>query len=160
MGLDVLELGRAPKGRDAPVEFPQPAVQGRVPRSDVPDVALEVLHIDRVEADDGRVEADVGFGDVGAVVVRPGVLGEVGFGSVEGGEEGVQGAFVGGLGGGEAGFVDAVVDVVVGPFVRGFDFCLKMGGKEVDFGVLHRQDVVEFGVEHADDLAGLCVASV
>ena len=57
-----------------------------------------MLDVDGVEADDGRVETDVGFGDVGAEVVGDGVLGEVGFGAGEGGEEGVDGFFVGFLG--------------------------------------------------------------
>lgn len=48
-----------------PVQVPHPLVQGRVARANVADVALEVLHVDRVEADNRRVEADVGFGDVG-----------------------------------------------------------------------------------------------
>ena len=110
-----------------------------------------MLHVDRVEADDGRVEADVGFGDVGSEVVGCGVLCEVGFGAGEGGEERVDGLFVGflcakegfflagrglGIGGrgglrGEAGFVDSVVYVVVGPVVRSFDFCLKVRGEQV-----------------------------
>jgi hypothetical protein len=40
------------------------------------------------------------------------------------------------LSGGEAGFVDAVVDIVVGPFVCGFDFFLQAGGEEFDVAVL------------------------
>lgn len=67
-----------------------------------------------VEADEGRVEADVGLGDVGAEEVwRVGGVGEVRFEFVEGGEEREEVLLVGGLGGGEAGFVDAVVDGVV-----------------------------------------------
>lgn len=74
-------------------------MQRRVPRPDVPHVAFEMLHVDGVEADDGRVEPDVGFRDVRAEVVRTrgGLLGQVGFGAVEGGEEGADGGFVGGL---------------------------------------------------------------
>ena len=55
----------------------------------------------------------------------------------------------------ETGFVDAVVDVVVGPVVGGFDFLLEFRGEEVDFLIFFREDVVEFGVEHADDFARL-----
>lgn len=55
----------------------------------------------------------------------------------------------------ETGFVDAVIDVVVGPFVDGFDFLLEVFWKEVDFLIFFGEDVVEFGVEHADDIAGL-----
>ena len=54
-----------------------------------------MLHVDGVEADDGCVEADVGFGDGRAEVVGCGVGGEVRFGAVEGGEEWVNSFFVG-----------------------------------------------------------------
>ncbi len=54
-----------------------------------------MLDVDGVEADDGRVEPDVGFGDVRPEVVGCGVLCEVGFGAVEGGEERADGFFVG-----------------------------------------------------------------
>jgi len=65
MFLDVFELGRLAKGhRVVPVQMPHPAMEVRVPASDVADVALEVLHLDRVEADDGCKETDVCFGDV------------------------------------------------------------------------------------------------
>lgn len=98
MFLDMLELGRLAKGRLVPVQVAEPFVQGRVAGADVAHVAFEVLDVDGVEADDGRVEADVGFGEVGAVVEGRGVGGEVGFDAVEGVEEGVEGFFVGVLG--------------------------------------------------------------
>ena len=53
-----------------------------------------MLDVDGVEADDGGEEADVGFGDGGAVVVGGGMCGEVGFGLVEGLEEGADVLFV------------------------------------------------------------------
>jgi hypothetical protein len=40
------------------------------------------------------------------------------------------------LSGGKAGFVDAVVDIVIRPFVCGFDFLLQVGGEEFDIAVL------------------------
>ena len=49
----------------------------------------------------------------------------------------------------EAGFVDAIVDVIVCPIVGAFDFLLQMLRKEIDLLVLLRNDVVELGVEHA-----------
>lgn len=54
---------------------------------------------------------------------------------------------------GESGLVDTVVDVVVGPVVDPFDLVLHMLGKQVDLLVLLRQYIVEFGVEHANDIA-------
>ena len=100
MILNMLELGRFAKRRHIPVQVAQPVVDGRVAGADVADVAFEVLDVDGVEADEGRVEADVGFGEVRAVVVGcggGGVRGEVSFDAREGGEEGVEGFFVGGL---------------------------------------------------------------
>ena len=143
MLLDMFKLRRLlPKSGYVPIQMPEPLVQRRVSAPDVPDVAFEMLHVDGIEADDGRVEADVGFGDVGAEVVRSWVgcamllFGEMSFCAVEGGEEWVYGFLVGGLGGGEAGFVDAVVDVVVGPFVRGFDLLLQILREQVEGSML------------------------
>lgn len=57
--LDVVELRRLPKGRVVPVQVAHPAVDGRVSRANVADVALEVLHVDGVEADDCDEAKDV-----------------------------------------------------------------------------------------------------
>jgi hypothetical protein len=79
----------------------QPAMDGRVAGADVADVGFEMLHVDGVEAGDGRVEADVGFGEAGAEIVwcRGGGCGlQVAFDAVEGGEEWGEGLFVGFLG--------------------------------------------------------------
>jgi hypothetical protein len=69
--LDMLELRRLLERRYVPIQIPEPAMDGRVPAADVADVALEVLQVDCVEADDGHVQAYVCFGDVGAEVVWP-----------------------------------------------------------------------------------------
>lgn len=53
MILDVQEVGRVLEGRVVPVQVAHPLVGGRVPGADVPDVALEVLDVDGVEADNG-----------------------------------------------------------------------------------------------------------
>ena len=98
MLLDMFKHRRLPKCRHIPIQFPQPLMQMRIPRSYIADVAFEMLHVDGVEADYGCVETDVGFGYGGAEVVGGGVGGEVGFGAVEGGEEGLDGFFVGFLG--------------------------------------------------------------
>lgn len=59
MVLDVEEVGRVLERAAgvAPVQRPHPLVQRRIPAADVPDVALEVLHVDGVEADEGHVAA-------------------------------------------------------------------------------------------------------
>lgn len=61
MLLDMFKLRRLPKRRYIPIQMPQPLVQRRVSRSYVADIAFEVLDVDGVEADYGRVEADVCF---------------------------------------------------------------------------------------------------
>lgn len=93
--LDMLKLRGLAKGRHLPIQLPEPVMKGRIAASDVADVALEVLDVDRIEADNGRVEPDVGFGDVLAKVVWAGVLGEVGFCLVQMLEEGLDVLFVG-----------------------------------------------------------------
>ena len=82
--LDVLKLGRLAEGRNIPIQSSEPFMKSRIPTADVANVALEVLNIDGVEANDGGVESDVGFGDVGAVVERGSVGSKMGFGTVEG----------------------------------------------------------------------------
>ena len=94
MIFDMLKLRRVFESRNVPVQLPQPLMQRRIARSDITNVALEMLHIDGVEANDGSVKANVCFGDVGTEVVRSGILGQVGFGTVEGGEKGLDGLFI------------------------------------------------------------------
>jgi hypothetical protein len=53
MLLDVGELGGLAEGGDIPVEVAEPLVERWVSATDVADVALEVLDVDGVEADDG-----------------------------------------------------------------------------------------------------------
>ena len=86
MFLDMFKLRRFPKRRHIPIQLPQPPVQRRKPRTYITDIAFEMLDVDGVEADDGCVEADVGFGDVPAEVVGAGgrLGGQMGFGAREG----------------------------------------------------------------------------
>jgi len=65
------------------------------------------LHVDGIEADNSRVQADISLGYALAVVVRAWRLGELGFGAIEGREEGLDVLLVCFLGCGEAGLVDA-----------------------------------------------------
>ena len=54
---------------------------------------------------------------------------------------------------GETGLVDAIVDVVVSPFVGLFNLLPEMFWKEIDFRVLLWEYVIKFGVEHPYDFA-------
>ena len=97
--LDVEEVGGVAEGGVVPVQVTHPLVDGRVAGADVADVALEVLDVDGVEADDGGEEADVGLGRVrGGEEEGCRGGGEGGFHAVERGEESVHIFGVGFLG--------------------------------------------------------------
>lgn len=148
--LDVLKLRRILESRHIPVEVPQPFVQRRVPRADIADVALEMLHIDRVEADDGSVESHIRLRDVLAEIVGCGVLRQVSLCPVQRRKEGSDRLLVGILGPTnsvsmchhhragklaillcESGLVDSVVNVVVSPLIRFFYLILEIFGEQV-----------------------------
>ena len=95
MFLDVLKLCRLSKCRYVPVQSPQPIVERRIAASNVPDVALEMLDIDWVKADDGGVQADISLCDLRAEVVRCCVLCKVFLSTIEGSEEGLNGFLIG-----------------------------------------------------------------
>lgn len=182
MPLDVLKLGRVAKGGIVPVQLPEPLVQRWVSGPDVAQVALEVLHVHDVEADDGRVQSDVGLRDVLAEVVWTCGRGQVFLDPVERVEELRDGFLVSGLrsagrlvrvtqgsleGRGrrrraaslrrKTRLVHAVVDIVIHPPVRTFDVLLQILGEQIHLSILLRQYVVELGIEHADDLAAFVV---
>ena len=91
-----------------------------------------MLHVNWVEAHDGRVQPDVRLRDLCPEVIRRSVLAQMFLCAIEGREERRDGLFVGVLRGSKTGFVDPVVDIVVGPFVRGFDFIPQLLGKQID----------------------------
>ena len=74
---------------------------------------------------------------------------------VEGGEQGCDGLLVGLLCRGESGLVNAIVHVVVDPFVGGVNFGAMGSRVEVQLLVLLGKEIVEFIVEHADNLGAL-----
>jgi hypothetical protein len=83
MLLDMFELGRVLERRYIPVQMAHPLMQRRVPRANIADVALEVLHVYGVEADDRCEQSNVGFGDGGrGEKVGCRGLGEIGFEAV------------------------------------------------------------------------------
>lgn len=137
-----------------------------------------MLHIDGIETNNGSVEADVCFGDVGAEIIGTSVFSKVSFGAVEGGEKGFDGLFISFLrpkdgklvaeslamrmGRGndvrsKAGFVDSIVDVVIGPVIRTFNLCSQFLREKVNALIPVWDYVIEFCIEHADDFAGLKV---
>lgn len=157
MFLDVLEIRRLTERRQIPIEATYPAMNGGEPRADITQITFEMLDVDRVEANDGCEEADIGLGDGFAEEKGRGgeLLGQVSFDFIQRGKKRRDGFFVRFLRGCEAGFVDAVVDIVVDPFVGGVDGTAVGCGEEVDFLVLFWDEVVEFMVEHSDDFGAL-----
>jgi hypothetical protein len=59
--LDMVELGRILEGWEIPVERSQPLMDGREAAANVLDVALEMLHVHRIESDDGGVKSNIGL---------------------------------------------------------------------------------------------------
>jgi hypothetical protein len=55
MSFNMRELGRLFKSRNSPIEIPEPLMQVRIICPNGPEVRLEVLNVDDVEADDGGV---------------------------------------------------------------------------------------------------------
>lgn len=147
MPLNMRKLRRLPKRLGPPIQIPQPAMQIRIPAPHIPNIRLKMLHIHHIEPNNCRKESYIRFRDRGAVVIGPvGNRREMCFCAVEGCEERGAGGGVGGGGGGEAGFVDAIVDGVVGPGICCFDFFSQMFWKQIHLLVLVLDDVVELSI--------------
>ena len=69
-------------------------MQCGITRSDITDVALEMLHIDWIEANNGGIEANVCFRNIGPKVIWTSMLSEMSFGTVKGIEQGADGLLV------------------------------------------------------------------
>jgi hypothetical protein len=136
------------------------------PRIIVPDhlvIALEDGVIRDVEAHDGRVQSNIGLGDLLSEQVRLVLgIGEMGLDAVEGFEQLVHIRLVGGLRGREAGLVNSVVDRVVYPGVHLIDVDPELlrviaSSRAVHLTQLGGQQLIKCTVEHPDDLAALVV---
>lgn len=55
----------------------------------------------------------------------------------------------------KAGFVDSVVDIVIGPVICPFNLCSQSLRKEINALTLVGNYVIELRIEHAHDLTGL-----
>lgn len=173
MFLDMSKLGRILESRIIPVQIPDPSMNMRVPRTDIPQIGLEMLDIYHVEPHDRGEETDIYFCDGVAEVVFSSFLVagcEVLFHAIEGAEECGDCFFVSFLCGSKARFVDAVVDVVVDPVVCFINFGFEGRGEEVDGFIFLFDEVVEldvlagvqghrwvayFRVKHSNDLTAL-----
>jgi len=187
--LDVRELSCAAERLVIPVEVAQPPerdvsicnlctlnvvllVEVGIAAADVTEVALEVLNVYGVEADDCCEEANILLCDAVAEVEGTAGSGEICFRPVKGLEElrdgflicllSAAGVLVSIWNGralydirSKAGFVDTVVDVVVSPLVSLLDLRLQILRKQNHVLVLVVQQVVELSVKHANDLTRL-----
>lgn len=141
--LDVLELGRILELRMVPIQVSHPLMQCRITTPNIPNVALEVLHVHRIEPDNCNKEPDVHLRQHVPEPIWPFSSRKVLLGAVQGLEEGSDVALVGlGLGS-EPGFVDAVVDEIVDPRVGIFDLGTEVRRVEVDLPVLLVNEIIE-----------------
>lgn len=144
MPLDMLKLRRPLKRIMVPVQVAQPLVHRGVSRANIPDIALEVLHVDGVESHNRHVQSDISLCEVLAEPVRAVLLlREVLLAAIKSLEEGSDVALVGFGGSSEAGLVDAVVDEVVDPGVGFVDLAGEILGVEDDGAVLFIDQVVK-----------------
>jgi len=62
--LDVEEVGRVSEGGHVPVEVSHPSMEMRIPRSDVSEVALEVLDVNGIKPNQCNEHSDIEFSDL------------------------------------------------------------------------------------------------
>ncbi len=132
MVLDMRELGCILECWDIPVKMSKPFMDVWVARSDISDVGLEMLYINNIKSHNGCVQPDIRLRNLLSIVKRPFRLRKMPLDSIKTVEKRSHSFLICVLRGGEAGLVDAVVDVIVGPFVCSFDFGLKISREEVD----------------------------
>ena len=78
--------------------MPQPLVDCWIATSYIADIALEMLHINRVESNDGCIESNVGLSDGRTEVVWFSIFDEVFLDAIQGYEEWMDGLLVSILG--------------------------------------------------------------
>ena len=64
MVLNMLKLRRVLERGIIPIQMSHPLVQVRKSTPNIADIALEMLYIDRIEAHNSGVQADISFSDV------------------------------------------------------------------------------------------------
>ena len=153
--LNVRELRCLAEGRILPITVSQPLVDVWIPAPDIPDVALEVLHIDSIEPDDSRKQSHIRLSHSVTVVVRPRRLSQLGLSFVKRSKESLHVLRVSFLGRGKARLVDAIVDIVISPFVCLLNLRFQILWEQVELGILLWQEVIEGMIEHPDNLTRL-----
>ena len=155
--LDMFKLRRTLESFFIPIQFPQPPMQRRVAGPNIPYITLKLLDVYRIETHYSYIQSHICFCDLLTIVVRAGGSSEVVFGAIQRFEKVVDGRLISFLFRGNAAFVDAIVDVAVSPFVCLLDLGPQVLWQKIDGCVLLGEKIIEFCVQHADDLAGFVV---
>jgi hypothetical protein len=104
---------------------------------------LEVLNIDWIESNSSSIQPHICLGDVLAEIVRTLALAEMFLYSIEGCEKLCNSLLIRVCFCSETRSIDTVVDIVVRPIVRSFDFALQVLGEEIDLFIFRRDYIVE-----------------
>jgi hypothetical protein len=64
MVLNMLKLRRVLERGIIPVEMSHPLMEIGITTPNIADIALEMLYVDRIEAHDSGIQADISFSDV------------------------------------------------------------------------------------------------
>jgi len=149
MTLNVHEIGRLLEPRDLPVQMFQPGIDFGIIVADGADVGFKVLHVHRIETDDGRVETDIRFCQfIAEEIFR---FGEHVFDTIQRFEKWKDVIFVSLLGCCKATFVHAIVDSVVYPRIRLVNQFRQFGRVECNSPLLLRQKRIEFRIKHSNN---------
>jgi len=155
VGFDVVKVRGVLERRVLPVQLLHPPVDIRISMADIADVTFEVPDIDWIETDDSDPKPNVCLGQL---IPDDGFLAlEYLFDLVQGLEHWKHGSLVCFSAVCEASLVNSIVDSVVNPIINGVDFAAKFLGIDVNLGLVGRDEIVELGVEHSDDLGAFVV---
>nr|POF22338.1 hypothetical protein CFP56_36423 [Quercus suber] len=157
--LDVAEVGGGAEGGigAGPVEIHEPVLQDGVGVAQHAEVALEVLHVDDVEADERGVGAHVELRQRRAEQVGPAVRVRELLERVERGEDDGHVGRVGRLVAREAGLVDLRVQVGLQPGADAVDVGGEGGGVEGEVGERGGEESVEGGLQVTKEFQGFVV---
>ena len=163
--LNMLEIRSLLEPLDIPIQVFEVVVQEWVVVPNGAEIALEMLHVDRVEPDQRHVCADVDFGQLCTEYIRAAAVSEQILKLVEGREDGNDISVVRLLVRREAGFVDARVEMALHPVAYCIDPRSEMLRIECHGYLLLWEERVEgclqvteeFSALVVDDRAGLLV---
>jgi hypothetical protein len=134
--LDVRKIRRVLARGYFPVHVRQPVIQNRIIVPDGAQIALEVLHINGIKPDQGRVQPEIELGHLSAQDERSAVLGDQLLEAVQRAEHGDHVPVVLLLGLSKASLVHAGVDVSLHPLGDAIDLRAEMFRIQIDAGPL------------------------